>query len=87
VKTQILLTIEHDKEVPDLLDKVAGRAYTLDGVKDVKAELPDLVSLPVVEMAASGGSAHNFGWNDKDDAFLIGVAAGIGVCLLWWWLV
>lgn len=56
MKTQILLTIEHEKEVPDLLDKVAGRAYTIDGVEDVKAELVadvqavDLVRLPVKEM-------------------------------------
>jgi hypothetical protein len=51
MKTQILLTIEHDKEVPDLLDKVAGRAYTIDGVEDVSAK--PLIELPVVEMEAS----------------------------------
>lgn len=50
MKTQILLTIEHDKEVPDLLDKVAGRAYTIDGVEDVSAK--PLIELPVVEMEA-----------------------------------
>ena len=51
--TQILLTIEHEKEVPDLLDKVAGRAYTIDGVEDVSAQLKPLIELPVVDMEAS----------------------------------
>ena len=35
MKTQILLTIEHEAPIPDLLDKIAGRAYTLTGVDDV----------------------------------------------------
>lgn len=54
--TTILLTISQSKPVADLPDKVAGRAYTIDGVEDVKAELVadvqavDLVRLPVKEM-------------------------------------
>ena len=39
MKTQILLTIEQKAHIPDLLDKVAGRAYTLTGVDDVTAKL------------------------------------------------
>lgn len=56
MKTQILLTVEHVKPVADLLDKVAGRAYTIDGVNDVTAELVadvqavDLLRLPVKDM-------------------------------------
>ena len=42
MKTQILLTIEHKKDIPNLLDKVAGRAYTLTGVDDVTVEQLDL---------------------------------------------
>lgn len=54
MKTQILLTVEHSKEVPDLLDKVAGRVYTLDGVEDVTAKRLDLIELPViVDMGAN----------------------------------
>ena len=34
-----MLRIEHKKPVPDLLDKIAGRAYTIDGVDDVTASL------------------------------------------------
>ena len=37
--TTIVLRIEHKKPVPDLLDKIAGRAYTIDGVDDVTASL------------------------------------------------
>ena len=37
--TTIMLRIEHKKPVPDLLDKIAGRAYTIDGVDDVTASL------------------------------------------------
>ena len=37
--TTIILRIEHKKPVPDLLDKIAGRAYTIDGVDDVTATL------------------------------------------------
>ena len=37
--TTVMLRIEHKKPVPDLLDKIAGRAYTIDGVDDVTASL------------------------------------------------
>jgi len=39
--TTIMLRVEHKKPVPDLLDKIAGRAYTIDGVDDVTATLVD----------------------------------------------
>ena len=49
MKTQILLTIDHKKPISDLLDKVAGRAYTLAGVDDVTAELlPEQYCYPKV---------------------------------------
>lgn len=53
MKTIIVLAITHTKEIPDLLDKVAGRAYTIDGVEDVSAKLKPLIELPVVDMEAS----------------------------------
>jgi len=37
METKITLTITHKKPISDLLDKVAGRTYTLDGVDDVSA--------------------------------------------------
>lgn len=39
MKTVLIVTVTHKNEIPDLLDKVAGRAYTLDGVQDVTAEV------------------------------------------------
>ena len=39
MKTIITIEVTHDKPVPDLIDKIAGRAYTIDGVKDVTATL------------------------------------------------
>ena len=46
MKTQILLTIEHKAPIPDMLDKIAGRAYTLTGVDDVAAaNYPSEISL------------------------------------------
>lgn len=38
-KTIIVLEVLQSKDIPDLLDKVAGRIYTLDGVEDVTAQL------------------------------------------------
>lgn len=38
MKTLILLEIE-SKDVPDLLDKVTGRVYTLSGVEDVEGKI------------------------------------------------
>lgn len=35
--TYILLKIEHSAPIPDLTDKVAGRAYTMDKIEDVTA--------------------------------------------------
>jgi len=39
MKTVISIIITHRKPIPDLLDFVSGRAYTLDGVTDVSASL------------------------------------------------
>jgi len=33
--TTITMKIEHTKPIPDLLDKAAGRVYSMDGVEDV----------------------------------------------------
>jgi hypothetical protein len=38
-KTIIALEIERDKNIQDLLDKVAGRVYSMDGIVDVRAML------------------------------------------------
>lgn len=52
--TTITLTIEHKKPIPDLLDKVAGRSYTIQGVDDVIAiysieqQAPE-ISFPEIE--------------------------------------
>lgn len=32
MKTKIILPITHTKPIEDILDKVAGRVYTLDGI-------------------------------------------------------
>lgn len=40
-RTYVLLEVEHKKDVPDLTDKVAGRAYTLDNVEGATAILLD----------------------------------------------
>lgn len=39
MKTYILLEITNTEKATDLLDKVAGRTWTIDGVKDVTAKL------------------------------------------------
>lgn len=36
MKTLITLEIDHTKALPLLADMVAGRAYTIDGVRDVR---------------------------------------------------
>lgn len=48
--TYIMLEIKHAKEIKDLTDLVAGRAYTLDGVEDVTATIvPQMNMLKVKE--------------------------------------
>jgi len=37
--TYLLLKIEHSAPIPDLTDKVAGRAYTMDKIEDVTAAI------------------------------------------------
>lgn len=37
MKQYILLEVTHTDKATDLLDKIAGRAWTIDGVEDVKA--------------------------------------------------
>lgn len=39
IETKITLTIKHTRPLPDLCDLVAGRAYTLQHVEDVTAEV------------------------------------------------
>lgn len=36
MKTFIVLSVTHDKPLPDLPELVAGRAWTIDGVTDAK---------------------------------------------------
>jgi hypothetical protein len=36
MKTIITLEVTHTKPIPDLVEKIEGRAYTLDGVEDVR---------------------------------------------------
>lgn len=40
-KTYLLVEVERSKDIEDLTDKVAGRAYTLDGVEGATALLLD----------------------------------------------
>lgn len=40
-RVYLLVEVETEKEVPDLTDKVAGRAYTLSGVRGATAMLLD----------------------------------------------
>lgn len=40
MKTIILLSIEHDKPIVDLVDKVAQRAWTIDGVRAEGYKVP-----------------------------------------------
>jgi len=40
-RVYLLLEVECSKEVPDLKDRVAGRAYTLPGVEGATAMLLD----------------------------------------------
>lgn len=37
MQTKIMLTVEHDKPLPDLVDLVAGRVWTIDGVRSAEA--------------------------------------------------
>lgn len=50
MRTIVSLVIDHKKPIPELAEKVAQRAYTLDGVSDVNPCEPDLIALPVVDV-------------------------------------
>lgn len=43
MKTKIILTITHKNPIPDLIDKVANRVWSLQGVDDADAALDDFV--------------------------------------------
>lgn len=38
MQTKIMVTVDHDKPLPDLVDLVAGRAWTIDGVRCAEAK-------------------------------------------------
>ncbi len=55
----ILLTITTSKDIKDLVDHVAGRAYTLDGVTnvdavEVKLETGEPLEISRVDITTSG---------------------------------
>jgi len=52
--TKITLTITHKKPIIDLLDKVAGRSYTISGVDDVSATT-DAGWLPIESAPTKAG--------------------------------
>ena len=53
---QFLITVKTSKDIPDLIDFVAGRAYTIDGVTDVAAELkPELNVDEIHELLLEAG--------------------------------
>jgi hypothetical protein len=60
--TTFLVTVEHDKPLPDLLDLVAGRAYTIDGVTNAEAKLMDDV---LRDVAAKPVVTVNSTWRHK----------------------
>lgn len=37
MKTLVVVEVHHDRDLPDLANKIAGRAYTLDGVRNAEA--------------------------------------------------
>ena len=51
--TTILLVVQHRKPIPDLLEFVEGRAYTIDGVTDANGMVTAWVGvdLPAEEAA------------------------------------
>ena len=53
MKTYLVLELETSKDIPDLADKIAGRAYVLDGVEDaniVKCETEEQLAAVIAEM-------------------------------------
>lgn len=50
MRTIVSLVIDHKKPIPELAQKIAQRAYTIDGVDDAEPQEADLIRLPVVEM-------------------------------------
>lgn len=75
--TQIILTIRHSKEIPDLLDKVAGRAYSMDGVEDVTAALPSTkAERPFANLSVDRSGLHELWLMTKDDEGLMRPIAG-----------
>lgn len=41
MKTTVVIEVEHSADIPDLADKIAGRAYTLQGVRNATGWVHD----------------------------------------------
>ena len=53
MKRYLVLELELSKDIPDLADKIAGRAWTLSGVEDaniVKCETAEELAAVIAEM-------------------------------------
>jgi hypothetical protein len=53
VKQYLVLELQTSKDIPDLADKIAGRAYVLDGVEDaniVRVETAEQLAAVIAEM-------------------------------------
>ena len=55
-RTYVLLEVERSKDIPELTDKVAGRAYTIPGVENTAAILLD--SREAYELAKAQRDGH-----------------------------
>lgn len=67
MQTQIILTITHTKPINDLTDKVAGRAWSLDGVTYAEAKLAESYTDQALkfmdETCGVSAAAKHFGKN------------------------
>lgn len=53
MKRYLILELELSKDIPELADKIAGRAWTLDGVEEaqiVKCETAEQLAAVIAEM-------------------------------------
>lgn len=54
MKTIVTIEVEHDRPIPEIANMVAGRAWSINGVRRAEVVPAEIVEVCVIDLSAAG---------------------------------